>query len=180
MIPDGAEDSVYMETDPPYRTPNLPITSTSELLALPGFTRADFDRLAPYIVALPLGTAINTCTASPYVLDALTGHQQFSADPQQFVKDRQAAGGCFPTMQDVLTAAGNVQGANQNLQGTGQNPQVPGQSNQTITSIIGQKSVWFRLTTFLTLGSTQFSVYTVLYESPSGTARPVMRSFTPD
>lgn len=180
MIPDGAEDSVYMEMSPPYRTANLPITSTSELLALPGFTRADFDKLAPFIVALPLGVSINTCTASPYVLDALTGHQQFSADPQQFAKDRQAASGCFPTMQDVLTATGNVQGANENLQGTGQNPQAQGQSNQTIASIIGQKSAWFRLTTFLTLGSTQFSVYTVLYWSPSGTARPVMRSFTPD
>ena len=73
MFPDGAEDSVYMEMNPPYRTPNLPITSTSELMALPGFTRADFDRLAPYIVALPIGTQINVCSASPYVLDALTG-----------------------------------------------------------------------------------------------------------
>ena len=180
MIPDGAEDSVYMEMNPPYRTANLPITSTSELLALPGFTRADFDRLAPFIVALPPGTAINTCTASPYVLDALTGHQQFSADPQQFAKDRQAAGGCFPSVQDVLTATGNVQGTNQNLQGTGQNPPVPGQQPQTIAGIIAQKSLWFRLTTFLTLGSAQFSVYTVLYEGPSGTAQPVMRSFTPD
>lgn len=180
MIPDGAEDSVYMEMSPPYRTPNLPIASTSELLALPGFTRTDFDTLSPFIVALPLGVGINTCTASPYVLDALTGHQQFSVDPEQFFKDRQAAGGCFPKPQDVLTAAGNVQGGNTNPEGPSLNQPVPGQSNQTIASIIGQKSLWFRLTTFLTLGSTQFSVYTVLYESPSGTARPVMRSFTPD
>jgi general secretion pathway protein K len=169
MFPDGAEDSVYMEMNPPYRTPNLPVTSTSELLALPGFTRADFDTLAPYIVALPIGTQINVCSASPYVLDALTGHVQFSADPDQFEKDREAAGTCFPTQQDVLTAAGNVQGAN------------PAQASpqQTLGSLIEQKSTWFRLTSFITLESEQFSVYTVLYQDQMG-VRPVMRSFTPD
>ena len=36
---DGAEDSVYMGQTPPYRTANRYITSTSELLALPGFGR---------------------------------------------------------------------------------------------------------------------------------------------
>ena len=178
MFPDGAEDSVYMEMNPPYRTPNLPITSTSELLALPGFTRADFDKLAPYIVALPISpaTPINVCSASPYVLDALIGHVQFSSDPAQFAKDREAAGTCFPTMRDVLTAAGNVQGGNTNGQ-TGQ----PGQQGQqqTLASLIGQKSTWFRLTSFVTLGSAQFSVYTSLYQDTQG-VRPVMRSFTPD
>ena len=109
MDPDGAEDSVYMEMDPPYRTPNLPITSTSELLAMPGVTRAEFDTLAPYIVALPLGVQINTCTASGVVLDALIGHQQFSSNPQEFQQDRSAAGGCFPSPADVMTAAGDVQ-----------------------------------------------------------------------
>jgi general secretion pathway protein K len=169
MFPDGAEDSVYMEMNPPYRTPNLPITSTSELMAMPGFTRADFDRLAPYIVALPIGTPINTCSASPYVLDALTGHVQFSSDPQQFEKDREAAGTCFPTTQDVLTAAGNVANAG--------NPQQ--QQTQTLNSLLAQKSTWFRLTSYVTLGSTQFAVYTLLYQDQTG-VRPIMRSFTPD
>lgn len=178
-FPDGAEDSVYMEMDPPYRTPNLPITSTSELLALPGFTRADFDKLAPYIVALPLGTTINVCSASPYVLDALQGHVEYSADPQQFAKDREAAGTCFPTQADFLKNAGNIQGGSTatggstGTSGSNQSPQ------QTLGSLIAQKSVWFRLTSFVTLGSTQFSVYTVLYQDQMG-VRPIMRSFTPD
>ena len=175
MFPDGAEDSVYMEMDPPYRTPNLPITSTSELLALPGFTRADFDKLAPYIVALPPGTPINVCSASPYVLDALQNRQQYSVDPQQFEKDREAAGTCFPTQAEFLTAAGNVPGGTSPVgnTGAGQTPQ------QTVASLISQKSVWFRLTSFVTLGSAQFSVYTVLYQDQMG-VRPIMRSFTPD
>jgi general secretion pathway protein K len=177
MFPDGAEDSVYMEMDPPYRTPNLPITSTSELMALPGFTRADFDRLAPYIVALPLGVRINTCDASPQLLDALTGNQQFSADPQQFAKQRQEAGGCFPSPADVQTAAANVQGGG----GTGTTTGAPGQNpQQSISSILTQRSNWFRLTSYVTLGSAEFAVYTTLYQDPTGMTRPVLRSFTPD
>jgi general secretion pathway protein K len=50
---DGAEDSVYMGQTPPYRTANRYITSTSELLALPGFGRDRYLTLAPYIAALP-------------------------------------------------------------------------------------------------------------------------------
>jgi len=53
---DGAEDSVYMGQTPPYRTPNRYITSTTELLALPGFGRDRYLALAPYIAALPVGT----------------------------------------------------------------------------------------------------------------------------
>lgn len=176
MDPDGAEDSVYMEMDPPYRTPNLPISSTSELLAMPGVTRAEFDTLSPYIVALPLGVQINTCTASGVVLDALTGHQQFSSNPQEFQQDRSAAGGCFPSPADVMTAAGDVQtgsvaGATTS---TGSNVQ------QSISGLLCEKSNWFRLTSYVTLGTAEFSVYTLLYQDTTGMARPELRSFTPD
>jgi general secretion pathway protein K len=177
---EGAEDSVYMEMDPPYRTLNLPITSTSELLALPGFTRADFDRLAPHIAALPAGAKINQCTADPWVLDALVGTIQFSADPDRFYKDREAAGDCFPPAGQVTvqgTSAGNgpvtpgaatgiPPGGNAGLQS---NPQ----------DLVTQTSAYFRLTSIVTLGSTQFVVYTLLYQDQTG-VRTMMRSFTPD
>ena len=181
MFPDGAEDSVYMEMSPPYRTPNLPITSTSELLALPGFTRADFDRLSPFIVALPLGVQINTCSASKYVLDALTGTQQFSADTE-FEKNRQESGTCFPTPAQVEQAATNVQGGgNSGGNSTIGNSANPGGAQQpTLLSLLAGKSSWFRLTTFVTLGNAEFSVYTLLYQDQTQMVRPVMRSFTPD
>ena len=174
---DGAEDSVYMEQDPPYRTPNLPITSTSELLAMPGVTRAEFDALSPYIVALPLGVQINTCDALPVLLDALTGHQQWSTlSAQQFSQDRSAAGGCFPTPAEVVQAAGQattgaVGGA---VSGSGSNVQ------QSISTLLTQKSVWFRLTSYVTLGNAEFSIYTLLFQDPTGMVRPELRSFTPD
>jgi len=180
MFPDGAEDSVYMEMSPPYPPPKSPITTTSELLALPGFKRADFDKLAPYIVALPIGVKINVCSASPYVLDALTGTIQFSYDPQQFEKDRESSGGCFPPLDQVTHS--NVPGVGGNGGGliggggTGGN----GGAQQTIASLVDQKSNWFRLTSFVDIGSAEFVVYTTLYEDQAGNARPVMRSFTPD
>src|ERR1700722_17797079 len=37
--PDGAEDSVYLTQTPPYRAANMPVTSISELLVMPGFGR---------------------------------------------------------------------------------------------------------------------------------------------
>jgi general secretion pathway protein K len=162
-LPDGAEDSVYLELDPPFRTPNLPITSTSELMALPGFTRADFNKLAPYIVALPIGTKINVCSASPLVLDALSGVVQYSTNPAGFEQDREAAATCFPTQAVFLSAiAGNA-----TLQ-------------QQISPLIAQTSTWFRLTSFVGAGSTEFAVYSTLYLTQSHQARVVMRSFTPD
>ncbi|MGB6488701.1 MAG: type II secretion system minor pseudopilin GspK [Steroidobacteraceae bacterium] len=176
MDPDGAEDSVYMEMDPPYRTPNLPITSTSELLAMPGVTRAEFDTLAPYIVALPIGVQINTCTAKGVVLDALMGHQQFSSNPQEFQQDRAAAGGCFPSPADVMTAAGDVQTG---VVGNGVTPP-GGNVQQSISGLLTEKSNWFRLTSYVTLGTAEFSVYTLLYWDSAGMARPELRSFTPD
>jgi general secretion pathway protein K len=177
MSPDGAEDSVYMEADPPYRTPNLPITSTSELMALPGFTRADFDRLAPHIVALPIGTKVNVCSADPYVLDALTGVEQFSAiDPEQFAKDRQTAGGCFPPLAQVKVSTANVTGGTVGITGGGGTPTG---TQTTPQDLVGQTSTWFRLSSFVTVGSSEFSVYTVLFSDTTG-VRPMMRSFTPD
>ena len=43
-FPDGAEDGVYSGQIPPYRTANGPITTTAELLALPGFSLEDYAR----------------------------------------------------------------------------------------------------------------------------------------
>ncbi|HVC31089.1 MAG TPA: type II secretion system minor pseudopilin GspK [Steroidobacteraceae bacterium] len=162
MFPDGAEDSVYMEMNPPYRTPNLPVTSTSELMALPGFTRADFDKLAPYITALPLGVPINLCSASGVVLDALSGVVQYSSNPGGFEKDREAAGGCFPTQAVFLSAI-----TNQTLR-------------QPLQSLTAQTSAWFRLTSFVGEGSTEFAVYSTMYLEPTHQVRVVMRSFTPN
>ncbi|HYB32413.1 MAG TPA: type II secretion system minor pseudopilin GspK [Steroidobacteraceae bacterium] len=162
--PDGAEDSVYMGQTPPYRTPNRYITSISELLALPGFGRDRYLLLAPYVTALPWGTKINVCTAKDKVLDAFlgAGHSEFSADAGALAKNRSASSGCFPTLANYQAAFD------------------PKKWQKSMANYFAQSSSYFRLTSFITIGSTEFNLYSLLYQDPTNSVRPIQRSFTPE
>jgi general secretion pathway protein K len=155
--PDGAEDSVYLTQAPPYRAANLPVTSISELLALPGFGRDRYNKLAPYITALPPGTHINICTASGVLLDALSGNTEWGTDASQLAANRKEKG-CFPT-QDAFTKSANAKSAG-NLGGT-----------------VGTTSNYFRLRSIITIGTARFTLYSLLYRDPSGQIRPILRTF---
>ena len=160
-IPDGAEDSVYMGQTPPYRTPNRYITSASELLALPGFGRDRYVALAPYVTALPYGVKLNVCTARDKVLDAFLGHSDFQSDPEGLAKNRAAAAGCFPKLSDYQAAADSA-------------------TWSKISTKLQMTSSYFRLTSLVTIGSTEFNLYSLLLQDPTGQVRPVLRSYTPD
>ncbi|HTL93056.1 MAG TPA: hypothetical protein VL176_11955, partial [Steroidobacteraceae bacterium] len=161
---DGAEDSVYMGQTPPYRTANRYITSTTELLALPGFGRDRYLALAPYIAALPKDTRVNLCTVKDTVLDAFLpqGQTEFSLTEGQLEKNRTGSPGCFPTL-DNYRAAFRDQKAWANVQ-----------------QKLGQTSAYFRLTSFVTIGGAEFNLYSLLYRDATGAVRPIQRSFTPD
>jgi general secretion pathway protein K len=155
--PDGAEDSVYLGQTPPYWAANEPVTSISELLALPGFGRDRYNRLAPYIAALPPGTAINLCTASGVLLDAISGKTEYSADPANLSSSRQQTG-CFPTLAEFdasLSAA---------------------QVKEFAPYFGTPTSAYFRLRTFITIGSARYSLYSLLYVN-GGQIRPIIRTF---
>jgi len=80
-IPGGAEDFSYLGLEPPYRTPNAMMVSTSELLLVKGIDRGIYDTLAPYVTVLPEYTDINVNTASVEVLMAVVnGLTQSEAD----------------------------------------------------------------------------------------------------
>ena len=116
--PDGAEDSIYLSQSPQYRAANIPVTSISELLALPGFGRARYDKIAPYITALPPRTSINVCIASGALLDAISGssHSEYSLDPDNLANQRK--NGCFPTQSDYQkTLPQDVQSLSEHLAG---------------------------------------------------------------
>ena len=181
--PDGAEDSVYMGQVPPYRTANRYITSTSELLALPGFGRDRYLRIAPYVSALPWGTKINVCTAPGAVLDAFigAGHSEFGENPQQLAQNRGNTSGCFPTLNSFLALLGpQASGAVRPSLGQTSGPTTPQSAGQNVAQYFGQNSNYFRLTSFITIGSTEFNLYSLLYQDTNGMARPIQRSFTPD
>jgi len=156
-FPDGAEDSVYLAQSPPYRTANLAVTSISELLALPGFGRDRYNRLAPYISALPPGTQLNVCTALGPVLDGISGKQEYSANPQQLLARRQQEG-CFPTLT-VFQAS------------------LSGQQQAAGTAPLGTISSYFRLRTFITIGTARFTLYSLMERDGAGQIHVVLRTF---
>jgi len=160
----GAEDSAYLGQTPPYQAANQYITSTSELLALPAFGRDNYLKLAPYIAALPPDSKLNICSASAMVLDAFNpGNQNFSSDAAGLQKNRETAQGtCFPDLKTYQQTFDPKQWA-------------------LVSNYFVQKSSYFRLSSLITIGSSEFNLYSLLYIDAQGFyAHPVQRSFSPD
>ncbi len=159
-FPDGAEDSVYTGQTPAYRTAEMPVTRTSELLALAGFGLERYRKLEPYISALPIGTPINLCTAAPAVLDSLVeGKRQFTLSRESVADLRKER--CHPTQQEFESTLSNEEKA-ELIQG----------------NVVDEKSSYFRSTVWVTIGTTQFTLYSLLYRSDrTNLVRPILRSF---
>jgi general secretion pathway protein K len=69
--PDGAEDMEYLGREPAYRTANGYMASHTELRLIKDMDQESYDKLAPYVVALPVKTPINVNTAEQIVLQSL-------------------------------------------------------------------------------------------------------------
>jgi len=155
-FPAGAEDSVYTGQDPPHLAANMPVTRVSEIMVIPGFGAERYLRVRPYLAALPVGTPLNVCTAPGMVLDALTdGSREFGLNPQDLATRRQEA--CFPTLEDLRGALGDA-------------------AYNELKNSLTESSSYFRATAWVTIGTTQFTLYSLLARSP-GSIRPVLRSF---
>lgn len=158
-VPDGAEDSVYTSQNPPYRTGNWPMMSPTELMNLPGFGAERYRKIAPYVTALPTATAaINICTAPAQVLESLAEslNGEYSRSPGILTTNRKT--GCFPDTQTLTNILGP-------------------QAIQKITGRFSENSQYFRLTTRIVLGTTQFTLYSLLSMSAGGKATPLVRTF---
>jgi general secretion pathway protein K len=154
--PDGAEDSVYTQQNPPYRTGNWPMLSPSELMNMPGFGAERYRKIAPFVTALPSAmTQINVCTAPPQVLEALAENLG-----GEFVNNQALTAGrrlgCFPDLPTLQ----NMMGANA----------------AKMSAWLGTNSVYFRLTTQVTLGSTDFTLYSLL-KVGNTRVTPLLRTF---
>jgi general secretion pathway protein K len=160
----GAEDSAYMGQNPPYLAANQYVTSITELLALPGFGRENYEKLAPYIAALPPDTTLNICTAKGKVLDAFNTNSTEWEDADSLQKNRSTAPGCFPDL--------NAYGAS-----FGDATKFGNMSNRYFK----QTSQWFRLSSLVTIGSAEFNLYSLLLLDKQGYfVHAVQRSFSPD
>jgi len=156
-FPDGAEDSVYTGQNPPYLAANMPITRASEMLSLPGFGAERYAKLKPYVTALPVGTTLNVCTAPGIVLDALSENvREFGLNPEDLVKRR--GNGCFPSLADLRGALGDA-------------------DYDKVKTSIAESSAYFGATVWVTIGTTDFTLYSLLVRGQGGLVRPQLRSF---
>lgn len=149
-FPSGGEDSFYTARIPPYRTANLAITSASELLSVGEMNAASYLILAPYVTALPIGTALNVNTASTPVLRSLSD-QISDTVAENLVGERGDQG------FDGLAAFADL-------------------VEPEILQTLELSSSFFRLTADVSIGSTRFTLYSLL-ERNNGQSIPVMRTF---
>jgi general secretion pathway protein K len=159
-FPGGAEDSYYLAQQPPLRTPNMPLTSVSELLAM-GMDRDSYNKLAPLVTALPPNVTLNLCTAPGFVLDAYAGGGQssYALMSAQDLANRRQQSSCFP---DIATFSNGIDPANW----------------AKIQKLVGTTSAYFRLRTWITIGTTRFTLYSLLYQgSGTGQVLPILRTF---
>jgi general secretion pathway protein K len=150
-FPSGGEDVVYSDADPPYRTANSMITSTSELMAVAGFDREIYRRLAPYITVLPAGTKLNVNTASDVVLASLSDDIDL-ATAASMIEER----GDAEFVDIDATFEGLVE--------------------PDVLQEIDGVTEHFLLTATVTLGSNQLTMRSVLQRDRSGITRAVFRS----
>jgi len=159
-FPNGAEDSVYTGQMPPHLAANMPVTRASELMVLPEFGLERYLRLRPFVTALPSGTPLNVCTAPGIVLDSLSADtREFGLNPEDLANRRKGA--CFPTLQDLRGALGDA-------------------AFTELQNSLTESSSYFRATVWVTIGTTQFTLYSLLVRGNGGAVRPYLRSFSRD
>ena len=156
-FPDGAEDNVYLGQAPPYLAANMPITRASEIMALPGFGPERWAKLKPYVTALPVGTTLNVCTAPGIVLDSLSeGVVEFGRSLEELSKRR--SDGCFPSLNDLRGALGDT-------------------DYDKLKDGLSESSSYFGATVWVTIGTTDLTLYSLLVRGQGGLVRPQLRSF---
>lgn len=95
--PRGAEDYHYAGLEPPYRAGNAPLISVSELRAVRGFTPGVYDRLRPFVCALPARepVALNAQTLAPGdapLLMMVMGETLRQSEAERVIRDRRRGG----------------------------------------------------------------------------------------
>ena len=150
-FPFGAEDATYAGFDPPYRTPNFIITSPSELLAMSGFDVESYRKILPYVTALPSGTTLNVNTASDVLLASLSDDIDM-ARSAALIDER--GGADFPDIS--ASFEGDVE--------------------PDVLRRIDGVSQYFLLTATVSIGTNQFTMYSVLQRDNSGIVRAFFRS----
>jgi len=150
-FPNGGEDTTYAAADPPYRAANTEITTATELMAVTGFDRKTYAKLAPYVTALPRGTKLNVNTATDVVIASLSEMIDLS------------------TAKALVEERGNKEFVD--IKGT-----FEGLVDRDMMRRIDGVTEHFLLTATVTLGTNQMTMRSVLQRDRSGLTRALFRS----
>ena len=147
----GAEDSMYMGSDPPYRTLNAPVTSVTEMMSLSEMDQETFDTLRPHVTALPRGSTLNINTASVPVLQSLSENVTLS-DATSIVEDRPEDG------YGDVAELGEL---------------VPPE----LVPSLSVSSRFFRVVVRVNVGTVEFTMYSLLDREGTESVRTLLRSY---
>ncbi len=164
----GAEDGAYTLQRPPYRAANTWFTTTTELMAVDGFvdpTARDRDKnifplLERYVAALPGVQKINVNSAEDPVLLAM------SVDSG--TRDAAALRSNRPYC-DLLAADG--------ADGAFQDDVKDVIDDKFMTKYLDIRTSFFQLKVLVTLGTTQLTMYSLLYRDANGLVTTRLRYF---
>lgn len=147
-FPDGAEDDYYLSTQTPYRAANRRLQSISELRLVKGIDATAWNKLAPYVCALPGRSPLNINTASAPVLAALV--EEFSLrEGEQMVAARGEGG--YDSVNAFL---------DQDL--------FAGRDMEAVVSTLGVSSSYFLLRGEVIVGTARARLFSVLERGDSG------------
>lgn len=150
----GGEDGEYLGLDPPYRAANQPFVSVSELRLINGMTEESYQKLAPYVTALPVaGTGINVNMAPAPVLQSL--HQNLTAQQVETIIEQREEER-FETVQDFLA---HPVFAGLGLDGSG----------------LAVRSDFFDVASRITFDDRVYRLVTTIYRNPQGEMFTVRR-----
>ncbi len=150
----GAEDNAYLALDPPYRNAGRRLHDLSELRLLLDMREEDFQRLAPYVAALPSNVPLNVNTASPMVLSSLSDNLSLGA-AESLVELRRVA----PFRNSAAFLA---------------QPAMAGTTLQGTALAVG--SQFFQATSEVRLGDRRLALVSLLQREQDGSVRVLARN----
>ena len=151
-FPDGAEDPIYTGFVPPYRAPNLQITTITELAALDGMDKSTFDILAPHITALTRGTKINVNTATAAVLQSLDENLS-PGDVESLIAEREDSG--FENVENTFSSL---------------------VAPEVVEELV-DTSNYFQLKVVVQIATVRITYFSILQRGSRGDVVPIQRSF---
>ncbi len=158
---EGAEDEAYRQTGFPYRAPNRPIASISELRAVQGITPEIYAALAPNVTVWPSeGQSINVLTATFPLLRAL--NVDGSLEPLPLSEGKRLL---------LLREEGQIDSVDSFLEDL----LFLEQEMNEIKSFLVDRSEWFLLEASVTIADRERRLYSVLHRDESAVT-PVFRT----